>query len=418
MVKHRVESNLRNQTGLKIGLFIGAWIVLTFAAHSVLGNIIIGYDFPYIYHGGHAVFVEEINLYSEEVAERIFFSDFGREYTPSDQLVYFMYPLYILFFPLPLYFLSMDLAAAAWLVLNILTITSFIPLIFPKFPKWLGPSLILFYESWYTIFMGNYALILFVVLTIAVCRMAFMDGISPWGDALLGGVVAWATGKPQMTLLLVGMLLFVALKKRHWYFLVGFLSSLIGLMLISFFFEPGWLGDWVRVISSMRETGPEYKSVLMNYLYSIFQKDMMRFATISLFILSLFLMGILAIKWWKGKTSLLFFVASIAFFQNLFDLSGLAMDRLVLIIPLILFVVFRAGHWRGAVIWVSAIFITIAFYIASMVGVTWVNGDNHTILVYLVFLVYLWFRHRQPENGEHASGAGDDQAMGRLLASS
>lgn len=375
-------------------LFIFTWVALTFLVHEILHGLIIGFDFPYIWHPGRALFEEGINPYSAEVAQRIFISEFHRLNLPSDKLLFLMYPIYILVVPLPLYFMGLDWAASAWLVLNVLVVTSFIPLFFPDVPKWVGLTLVLFYETWFTILIGNYALLIFVTITASLTMLLYREKKNTVIDILCGVALAWATGKPQMVWLLIPMVLLIALRKKRYALIYGFAGGLVSLIALSFLLLPGWVNDWVRVLTIWPEFNPGHKSVLMTFLYTFFSRDLVWIITSGLLVLAISFMAFLGDLWWKGKAPALIFCAFGAFFQNLFDLSGTAPDRLVLLIPLILYVASRPASRSARIVWVSALLITNLLFVVARTGLVPYAGDRYMILFALVFLIFLGVEHR------------------------
>ena len=103
---------------------------------------------------------------------------------------------------------------------------------------------VLLYNSAKAILVGQYAVIVFLMVTLAL--------FSIWSrhDFLSGVFLALSTVKPQMVVLLIPLILVWAVVKRRWLVLVGFAVAVIVLVGTGLLWVPTWISDYVaRVLS-------------------------------------------------------------------------------------------------------------------------------------------------------------------------
>jgi hypothetical protein len=195
--------------------------------------------------------------YSRETSREIQKMVYGRGARQGEDQVLFVYPFYsfILFAP----FALVDdyiWARALWMTaleigLVVLTMQG-LALTRWKPPRYLLAVFLLFSVLWYhgfrPVINGNAAILVGVLVALA------LQCIRTEQDALAGLLLALATIKPQMVVLLIPFVLLWALSQQRWALIATTLGSLAFLVAVSSLLMPNWILDNLRQIAAY----PEY----------------------------------------------------------------------------------------------------------------------------------------------------------------
>lgn len=215
------------------------WGNYRFARQNPGGN-----DFLPHWVGARALIFEGISPYSQEVALRIQNIVFGRPATQGQNETRIAYPLYsqLLFAPFAL-LADYALARAIWMTLLEIALIA-IALMSLNLTKWRPPIWLLaiyfiFTLLWYhavrAVINGNAVIIVGLLLT-----GAFL-AVSKKKDEIAGILLAYATIKPQLVILLIPFILLWSVYKNRWKLLGWFIGSLVFFVVASMFFVPNWI---------------------------------------------------------------------------------------------------------------------------------------------------------------------------------
>lgn len=378
----------------KAALFLFAWLLMTILCHLVLNNLTFGYDFSYYWHAGNSFIRDGISPYSDQVAERILLSISNGTGISDEPNLYFAYAIYALVIPGPLFILPLGWAYTGWLVFNILVVISFIPFLFPHLPKWLGLTTFLFYEVWFTSIIGNYGGLVFIILLVSFIVLIDQDNENPIFEIICGAALAWATAKPQMVIVLIALLFLICLKYKRYWMMYGFFGTLSILVLMSFLLVPSWLQEWVEIIIRYSQVAHKDASFLGNHLSLLVNQDIAVVITAILFLSALILLIALTYSWFKGKTSLLLLIAFYALVQVVFAPTATAPNRVVLIIPIFLFVISQPNLLSTKLLWGTSIILSNLLFILGVMQTLPRADDKFTPLLFILFLVYLLVFHK------------------------
>ncbi len=240
-----------------LGLFILASLIFYFAYTSQRDAVA---DF-FIEWKGTQVALEGGNPYSDETTRQIQLGSKGRLVEPGEDQLAFVYPYWRIFFSIPIAGLNYPWASAIWLGF---ILTFYIGALFltGRAVGWRPKSaqassgyylaLIFAFPAFSSLMLGQSALL--VAALLGGVYYCLKINATAWAGSLL----ALATVKPQLTLVLIPLLLLRALWRREWRFIAGFFITLAVLAGISFAMYPAWFSEFVAVASRY----PGYKRSL------------------------------------------------------------------------------------------------------------------------------------------------------------
>lgn len=322
---------------LLIFLLIGVITGLIFVVHSFLERLPVGADFYTFWLAARANFIEHQNPYSNEVTLASQVGIYGRPAFAWEDQVAFAYPPYSLFLLLPLSGLTYPWAESVWLIVNIILIISAIYLSFPKAPKWLPFTFLLFYPVAFGLILGNFVITISAFLIFFygffVARKNPASGI----QILTGILLAWSTTKPQFMWLFLVFILLIAFQNKYRIFFISLVSAWIVFFLLSFLAVPGWLPVW---ISRIQEYAGYVKSspTLLNLVSFIIPAKPATGAAIVLGFGVILVTVWMVFKWFRKEQSDLHLFIWFGFTTYLFHPHGISYEQLSILVPLLCWV--------------------------------------------------------------------------------
>ena len=196
--------------------------------------------------------------YSEEMTRLLQMRSYGRPAQQDEDNRAFVYPLYILLLVLPLIYLPLPWAQAAWFtLLELAAVVGAVGAM--RVAGWtLSARRVLLMVIWaFLLYPMTWAMALgqvsIVVMALMVMTLlALQAGWESWAGVCL----ALTTAKPQMSFLFVPALLLAAVMQRRSRFLLSFIAAMGALLLASFVVSPSWLADIWRATASYFESQP------------------------------------------------------------------------------------------------------------------------------------------------------------------
>jgi hypothetical protein len=369
---------------------------LACSIHAIFQVDRIGIDFYYYWHAGRVLFVEHGDPYGPDLALQNQLARYGRPALPTEDHLVFYYPLFILTPFLPFFFLPFDWAQSLWMALNILLLLNFGMLFFPQARRWLSVSLLLFYEVYFTLIIGNSALLICLVLLVVVEQLFFKARLGRRAYFLLGLGLALLIGKPQLVWLFLLLIFFFGYARKAWEILYGFASGTAAIMLLYFALAPGWLLAWINNTRLYQTEGGVTPQV-MALLGVVFAAPLSRVLYFLLLLLALVISARLFWQWKQGRLTALVLIAWCAWITNLFDPSSLTPDRNVLLIPLFLWAVHQAQSRQIKLAWGIAILGTNAAFFFSLAKIFPNAVEQWALLLYTAWLAYFcWSQRTKP----------------------
>jgi hypothetical protein len=227
----------------------------------LVGNVVVTHDVLTAPHPGHNDFmsrwegarsfwVDGLNPYGDEASLNIQRRIYGRAAIGSEDPGLFAYPFYAVFFLWPLSYIPYAWAAAIWMVLLEVCLIGSLFLIMDMYrwrpPLWVRAVLVLWmllvYFAARGLLLGQVGIVVYLFQALALWALAKER------DTLAGIALAFSTLKPQMAFLIVPFLLLWALRAHRRRVVVAFGVTFGVLVLVSFLFQPSWLGDWIAQV--------------------------------------------------------------------------------------------------------------------------------------------------------------------------
>lgn len=243
-------------------------------AHQANGGYSFGTDFYPIWYTSRECLPHGRDPYSAEVTRQIQTGLFGREFSPanpsdpSPDYRAFSYPAFVDFFGILVAWMPFPVAR---IVLAILlpSLTAASVLLWSKALHWGAnpPVLVIFvvltlssYPGLEGLFAQQFGLIVGFFLAAAI--LALTKSRLAWAGCLL----AFASVKPQTTLLVTFYLLFWVLANwtERWKLAAGFGTTLAALTLSAILIWPNWIIGWLHVLSNYRNYS---RPPLLGYLF-------------------------------------------------------------------------------------------------------------------------------------------------------
>jgi len=277
-------------------VFIGAVIL----HHSTFTSRVAGMnDFMSRWEGARSYFVDGISPYSEQASLNIQQRIYGRASTPEEDPGYFVYPFYTTFLVAPTVFSDYAWASAIWMVtLEVCLIMSMILLLnlYAYQPTPLVLAFIMLYAlieypAGRGLFLGQPSHLVYVLQIFTIWAIFRKN------DLLAGIALAFSTIKPQMSYMLVPLLLLWALRYGRYYVAGGFLGMFALLMSASFILQPNWFGDWLNQMLLY----PQYTSIAYPDTGSpvwIITQEWLGLGDIAEFSISAIFIAVMLWGWW------------------------------------------------------------------------------------------------------------------------
>jgi len=227
--------------------------VVTYANYRYTSQNPGGNDFLSRWVGTRLFLTRGSSPYGEQATRQIHELAYGREAQPGEDQMLFAYPFYSVVIVAPFALIAeYSLARAIWMTaLEIaLIVIAFTGLSLSRWKPsiWLLSFLLIFSLLWYyglrPVINGNLAIV--VALLIGLTLLAINAEL----DALAGFLIALASIKPQMVVLLIPLLCVWTISHRRWSFIGSFLGSLALLIAGFSLFIPDWLVQNLRQVLS------------------------------------------------------------------------------------------------------------------------------------------------------------------------
>jgi hypothetical protein len=355
-------------------------------------------DFYPRWKGAQLYWQNGTDPYSQTATEAIQMGIYGRLARPDQDQLLFVYPFYTVFLLLPLVNLEYAWVQAIWLVVVQFSLIGGVILTLKlldwQHPPWLLAITLLWsvmmYNSTRTIILGQFAGPIFFWLAAALLALKHDR------DALAGVLLSLTTIKPQMSYLIIPLLLLWAVWHKRWRVVAGFVGAMALLAGLSFLLLPSWLTSFIDQVRYY----PEYTVTPspLRVITAVFWPQLgkpVEYVGIAL------LLGVMFWQWWQlrwetatsasdlGRRSVqavshkfLFIIGLTLIVTNSIILRTATTNYVIMYIPLFLLLHAVSQRWRGGNLWVAGILLF------SLVG-TWVlflntiQGDFEHPVTYL-----------------------------------
>jgi Glycosyltransferase family 87 len=396
----------------KKNLLISLLLILLFAV-SVVGMYTFftskvpgANDFYPRWKGAQLFWQDGTDPYSQTATEAIQMGIYGRLAPPDQDQLLFVYPFYTVFLLLPLVNLDYAWVQAIWLVVVQFSLIGGVVLTLRllnwRQPPWLLALTLLWavimYNSTRTIILGQFAGPIFFWLAAALLALKYDR------DGLAGALLSLTTIKPQMSYLIIPILLLWAVWHKRWQFVAGFVGAMALLAGLSFLLLPSWLTSFIDQVRYY----PEYTVTPspLRVITAVFWPQLGKPVE---YVLIALLLGVMFWQWWQLRwetavsPKFLLVISLTLIVTNSIILRTATTNYVIMYIPLFLLLHAISQRWRGGNLWVAGLLLF------SLVG-TWVlflntiQGDFEHPVTYLPLpfglLLGLWWLFRSQQIGQ------------------
>ena len=238
------------------------YLLLVYGAYQTFTSQVPGgNDFYPRWRGTRALLLDGQDPYSEEVTLQIQKDMYGRPARDDEDQVAFAYPLYVSLLILPFSLLRYPLAQAFWLSALILTALATLIVVLrtldwnPHPAGLIGLALwsVLFYPTARSVILGQISIVVLALVALALWAMKS-------GHWLLAGcLLGLSTVKPQLVFLIVPFLLLMSSRRGNYRALVGFLSVMGILLVVTSIVLPTWIPSFIGGLTSYRSYTSIYR---------------------------------------------------------------------------------------------------------------------------------------------------------------
>ena len=360
-----METTSQASPFLYAGLFVLLTALFSLGIHQVLANNSLGADFYVFWTAGRAFFIENQNPYSEDITRQIQLAVYHRLALPTEDQIQFSYPAYVLVMVLPYILMDYAWAQAAWMSFNLVSMLTLSLLLFPKAPRWILISTALVYNVLYGAVVGNFSLIISLVLFLFFGYFVFRQGRSVSVQIAIGFLLAWSTAKPQSVWLYLIFALLFSYRARLWPLLRSFGISMIGLLILPFLIQPNWLNEWVSNLSIYVGFTGQNRGIMA--LLTLFYPGAMSAALVNsaFMVAALILVPVAALlfyRWWQSRISDFALLTGLAAITYLLLPNNSSADQMFLLLPLLLWCLWQSAE-RAAARWIWFAFLLYSYLI-------------------------------------------------------
>jgi hypothetical protein len=396
------HKDIQSSNWIKIafGLLIAALCAgMVFAVRRLLADNTLGIDLFVFWNSGRALFLEGSNPYDPEINRQVQMAIFGRAALPGEDPMLFAFPPYGLLAVLPLLVLPFDWAQAIWFVFYLMLAASLLYLLFPRAPRWVTLTLLLFYPLTFALILGNFVFLIGMILMLA-CGLLVLrrERTSGW-QVVIGIMLAWVTIKPQFSWLYLAFLAAYALRYRLWTLTGSFILSLAAMLGLSWLVLPGWLPQWLQQVRAYAE-GNQVQSIAASYFDLIMPTAQAGPAAAVLMILFLGVTIWMGWLWWRGKLGHLHLLAWVGLVTNLFDPRAISYEQITLAVPFFLWAATREKTSLALrIAWPAAIVLLWVFFVIAVRGLYPMATEQMPIAIFTLWLIWYYLHSRRASAG-------------------
>jgi glycosyl transferase family 87 len=234
------------------------YFALAYGIYSTVTSHMLGAnDFYSRWEGARALFLRGENPYSDAVTREIQLGMYGRLALPTEDQVAFAYPLYSALVALPFIGMPYAPAQAMWMAFLTFAIAAASICLAqcyqatrPRQVALFVLGALLFYPSVRAIFNGQYAVVSFFCIALAIIFIAS-------GHDVAGGVfAALSTVKPQTSLFLAPAIVVWGARNQRWRIVVSSAAVFAFLLITPIVLVPTWVFDFLQALRHYNEYEP------------------------------------------------------------------------------------------------------------------------------------------------------------------
>ncbi|HAD07497.1 MAG TPA: hypothetical protein DCE76_10115 [Anaerolineaceae bacterium] len=251
MQKAQAKRKNLHQMLASILIFITILVLLAIGIRLASGDVILGTDYYIFYTAARMYLHDGISPYADEVTHMAQLDIYGRLANPNEDQLAFVYPFFMLFLVIPFSWLDIYTSQSVWMSINLIISVYVLTTILNK-RKILLPLALAFYPYFLGLFLGNFSnfvgfILLFIIYQLLYCRPSQPTQI------LIGFLLAWLLGKPQLTLILLIFIIVFSYTKNQKTLIISFTLSTVILISSSILLFPNWPVIWLQQVRRYAE---------------------------------------------------------------------------------------------------------------------------------------------------------------------
>ncbi|MDX9865420.1 MAG: glycosyltransferase 87 family protein [Anaerolineaceae bacterium] len=370
--------------------------VLTVGIHYFSGDNLQGTDFSIYYLAQRAALLYGENPYGDQVAELAQMAVYKRRAGLMEDQLGYAYPPYSLLPHLPTVWMTFSWAQAFWMALNMIALTLGVYAAFPKAPRWVVLSIAFIYPFSFALLLGNYVILLFAILFAAYAFLTREEQVSKGGLGTLGFLLAWATVKPQFSWLYVLFLLLLALRKKQWSFITGFLAGLVFMLISSFVMVPDWPLLWYERLVKYRVYNQTWMMVTF-FLRAILPAGWASLLSPVILAGGLGFTGWMLFQWWRGRMPNLLVLAWCGVMIFAIHPRGRSYEQVVFLLPLIVWACQpkTTSLFPRSFFWWSTLAVSWGVFLLARFAPHLTTVTEWPFLFHLIWLGWVFYQHRE-----------------------
>ena len=377
-----------------LGLILVALVLsagLTWAVHRIMQDNTPGMDLYIFWLAGRAALTGG-NPYGDEIGTTVQLGTYDYLAAPGQNQMLFAYPPYALLAVLPFLALPFDWAQAAWLAVNLITLTAACLALKPVVPLRSIAGGLFFFPLAFALILGNFVVLITAILLVVLASILQERQYTRTGWAALGVLLAWTTIKPQFSWLFLIFIAVWVLRSRTWHLAWGFLGGLGGMLALSFMVVPDWPALWLGVLQKYTTYHPA-EPALEIFLQAALPPEPAHTLTIILIGLLAVLTLVLFRRWWRGGESALRLLAWLGLAAYLLAPHSVSYEQARFLIPLFLWAAVAPREWRaplGIFFW-GGLLVSWATFVIERANPTSTLNSGWRLLYHLGWLIWLFW---------------------------
>lgn len=204
-------------------------------------------DYLTTWEGARSYWIDRVSPYSDQASRNIQTMIYGRPAIGDEFPNHFAYPFHLVLVLAPLVVFLYAWASAIWLVLMEAALIGALILLLDLMRWRVRPLMLLvlilftlfFYPAARGLLLGQVSHAVFFLHILAFWLLA--RGRDGWAGAIL----AIATFKPQLSVLVIPLLMLWGLRERRWRLILTFGLTGLAILILTLIAQPDWLSGWL-----------------------------------------------------------------------------------------------------------------------------------------------------------------------------
>lgn len=282
-----IRKSQRFLTAADIGFILGAVVVMAvlLALNIYLARTHKGGEWLFLrWSGARAFLFQSVEPYGSTVAERVQRVAYGREAYLNDYPYALNDPFYIVLLYVPLaLFSDFAIAHGIWMLLSESAVVGIV-LLSLRFSEWQPPFWMVFLLIGFGLFNGFSLDALQTAspaMILTLMYLGILYALQSGADELAGAFLFLIAYQWEVGALFFLLILILVIANRRWHVLVGFIMSMVILVITSFLLKSNWMTNYVRAVLFDWFRQADYTmGITLSYIFPQWQLSLERWFTL------------------------------------------------------------------------------------------------------------------------------------------